>query len=127
MFATDWAYHCPPRAVAIPRALSASAISLKVRAPAFCASRMIGSTLATYLSASAFTALLRAMWSRGLWNVQGDKLCDAKRILEELHSEYGIRMPLAQFKRRIVRAMANGHSPLLEELKTQVRQLFLGD
>jgi hypothetical protein len=43
--ATDCAYHCPPRAVAIPRALGASAISLKVRAPAFCASRMIGSTL----------------------------------------------------------------------------------
>jgi hypothetical protein len=41
MFATDCAYHCPT----IPRALSASAISLRVRAPAFCASRMIGSTL----------------------------------------------------------------------------------
>ena len=27
MFATDCAYHCPPRAVAIPRALRASAIS----------------------------------------------------------------------------------------------------
>ena len=27
--ATLWAYHCPPRAVAIPLAFSASAISLK--------------------------------------------------------------------------------------------------
>ena len=27
MFATDCAYHCPPRAVAIPRVFSASAIS----------------------------------------------------------------------------------------------------
>jgi len=42
---------------------------LRVRAPAFWASRMIGNTLAAYLSASAFTAstaFLRAMWSRGL-------------------------------------------------------------
>jgi len=46
MFATLWAYHCPPRAVAIPRAFRASAISLSVRAPAFWASRMIGRTLA---------------------------------------------------------------------------------
>ena len=66
-----WAYHCPPRAVAMPRALSASAISRSVRAPAFCASRMIGSTFAAYLSASDFTAstaLLRAkaIWSREL-------------------------------------------------------------
>jgi hypothetical protein len=55
------------RAVAIPRALSASAISLRVRVPAFCASRMIGMTFAE-LSASAFTAstvLLRAAWSLG--------------------------------------------------------------
>ena len=29
------AYHCPRRAVGIPRALSASAIYLNVRAPAF--------------------------------------------------------------------------------------------
>src|SRR5215831_7428728 len=35
MFATDCAYHWPPRAVAMPRALSASAISRSVRAPAF--------------------------------------------------------------------------------------------
>jgi hypothetical protein len=42
----------PRRGVAMPRALSASAISMRVRAPAFCASRMIGSTLAAYLSAS---------------------------------------------------------------------------
>ena len=66
----------------------------------------------------------RAVELRGLWNVQGDELCDAKRILEELHSQYGIRMPLPQFKRRVVRAMANRHSPLLEELKTQVRRLL---
>jgi hypothetical protein len=32
MFATDFACHCPPRAVEMPRALSASAISLRVRA-----------------------------------------------------------------------------------------------
>jgi hypothetical protein len=45
MFATLWAYYCPPLTVAMPRALSASAISLRVRAPAFWASRMMGSTL----------------------------------------------------------------------------------
>jgi hypothetical protein len=66
----------------------------------------------------------RAIVLREAWAVQGDKLCDAKRILEELHSEYGVRMPLPQFKRRIVRAMSSRHSPLLEELKTQVRQLL---
>jgi hypothetical protein len=53
MFATDFAYHWPPRAVATPRAFKADAISLKVAAPAFCASRMMGSTLAAKnLSAS---------------------------------------------------------------------------
>ena len=36
----------PPRAVGIPRAFRASAICLSVPAPAFCASRMIGRTLA---------------------------------------------------------------------------------
>src|SRR5262245_25961919 len=40
MFATDCAYHCPPRAVVMPLAFSASAISLRVRAPAFWATRM---------------------------------------------------------------------------------------
>src|SRR6516165_4766022 len=68
MFATDCAYHWPPRAVAIPRALSALAISLSVRAPAFWASPMIGSTFAAKLSASAFTAaiaFLRATRRRG--------------------------------------------------------------
>ena len=54
-FATDLAYHCPPRAVATPRAFKADAISLRVVAPAFWASRMIGSTLAANLSASAVT------------------------------------------------------------------------
>jgi hypothetical protein len=69
MFATDFAYHCPPRAVATPRAFKADAISLRVAAPAFCASRMIGSTLAANLSASVVTAssaLLRATESLGL-------------------------------------------------------------
>jgi hypothetical protein len=42
MFATDCAYYCPPRAVAMPRAFSGSAISRSVRAPALWASRMIG-------------------------------------------------------------------------------------
>ena len=32
MFATLWAYHCPPRAVGIPRAFSASAICRNVLA-----------------------------------------------------------------------------------------------
>jgi hypothetical protein len=43
--------------------------SLRVVAPAFCASRMMGRTFAAYLSASAFiayTAPLRATWSLGL-------------------------------------------------------------
>ena len=68
-FATDCAYRWPPRDVAIPRALSGSAISRGVRAPAFWASRVIGRTLAAYLLASDFTAstaLLRAAWSLGL-------------------------------------------------------------
>jgi hypothetical protein len=52
MFATDFAYHCPPRAVATPRAFKADAISLSVAAPAFFASRMMGNTLAANLSAS---------------------------------------------------------------------------
>jgi hypothetical protein len=68
-FATDFACHCPPRAVATPRAFRADAISLSVLAPAFCASRMIGRTFAANLSASAVTActaLLRATESLGL-------------------------------------------------------------
>ena len=43
-------------------------MSLRVVAPAFCASRMMGSTFAAYLPASAFTAStapLRATWSFG--------------------------------------------------------------
>jgi hypothetical protein len=69
MLLTDVACHWPPRAVATPRAFSAAAISLSVFAPAFCASRMMGSTLAANLSApavTASTALLRAIWSLGL-------------------------------------------------------------
>jgi len=50
---TDFACHCPPRAVATPRAFSAAAISRNVVAPAFCASRMIGRTFAANRSASA--------------------------------------------------------------------------
>jgi hypothetical protein len=42
---TDFACHWPPRAVATPRAFSAAAISLRDVAPAFCASRMMGSTV----------------------------------------------------------------------------------
>jgi hypothetical protein len=38
---TGFACHCPPRAVATPRAFSAVAISLNVFAPAFWASLMI--------------------------------------------------------------------------------------
>jgi hypothetical protein len=63
MLLTDFACHWPPRAVATPLAFSASAMSLRVVAPAFCASRVIESTLAAYLSASALTvamAFLRA-------------------------------------------------------------------
>src|ERR1700738_4830367 len=69
MFATDFACHWPPRAVATPRAFKADAISLKVAAPAFCASRMMGSTLPANLSASVVTASsapLRATESLGL-------------------------------------------------------------
>ena len=55
MFATHFAYHWPPRAVGTPRAFSAAAMSLSVIAPAFCASRMMGKTLAANLSAEAVT------------------------------------------------------------------------
>ena len=71
-FATDFACHCPPRAVATPRAFSAAAISLRDVAPAFCASRMMGRTLAANRSASAVTAssaLLRATME--LWVAKG--------------------------------------------------------
>jgi hypothetical protein len=53
MFFTVVACHRPPRAVVMPRALRASATSRKVIAPARCASRMIGRTLAACVSASA--------------------------------------------------------------------------
>src|SRR5882724_1802752 len=69
MLLTDFACHCPPRAVATPRAFSAAAIFRRDVAPAFCASRMMGRTLAANLSAEAVTistALLRATWSFGL-------------------------------------------------------------
>jgi hypothetical protein len=46
MLLTDLACHRPPRAVAMPRAFSASAICRNVVAPAFWASRMMGRTLA---------------------------------------------------------------------------------
>ena len=52
MLATDCAYHRPPRAVGIPRAFSTAAICRSVLAPAFWASRMMGSMFAAYLSAS---------------------------------------------------------------------------
>jgi len=81
MFATDLAYQCPPRAVATPRAFKADAISLKGAAPAFCASRMMGSTLATNLSASVVTAasaLLRAIESLGLPSVTPRALAAAR-------------------------------------------------
>jgi hypothetical protein len=69
-------------------------------------------------------AKARAVELAASWDVEGDKYCDAKRILEELHGEYRIRMPLIQFKRRIVRAMARRHAPKLEELKAQIRRLL---
>ena len=50
MFATDFACHCPPRAVATPRAFSAAAMSLRDVAPAFWASRMMGRTFAANLA-----------------------------------------------------------------------------
>ena len=59
----------PPRAVATPRAFNALGMSVRVVAPAFCASLMMGRTLAANLSAEAVTvsiALLRATWSLGL-------------------------------------------------------------
>ena len=43
---TDFAYHLPPRGVVTPRALSASAIWCRDRAPVACISRIIGTTLA---------------------------------------------------------------------------------
>jgi hypothetical protein len=70
-FATDCAYHCPPRAVAIPRALSASAISLSVRAPAFCASRMIGSTFAAICQLRSSRRLRRSCEPHGAGGYQG--------------------------------------------------------
>jgi hypothetical protein len=51
MFFTEAANHFPPRAVCTPRAFSASVISRSVVAPAFCAARMIGSTLDAWRSA----------------------------------------------------------------------------
>ena len=45
-FLTDIACHAPPRAVEMPRALSASATARNVVAPAFCASLMMGRTFA---------------------------------------------------------------------------------
>jgi hypothetical protein len=77
MLLTDVTCHCPPRAVATPRAFSAAAISLKVAAPAFCAPRMMASTLAANLSASAVTASsapLRATESLGLPRVTREPL-----------------------------------------------------
>ena len=43
---TDFAYHCPPRGVVIPRAFRAAAIWCNDVAPARCISRIRGSTLA---------------------------------------------------------------------------------
>jgi hypothetical protein len=91
MLATDFAYHCPPRAVETPRAFKADAISLQVAAPAFCASRMIGSTLAANLSASVVTAssaLLRATESLGL----AITIAEALRTLAQIEKEDQIEL-----------------------------------
>jgi hypothetical protein len=55
-FRTLMAYHRPPRGVATPRGLRASASARKVVAPDFRISAMIGSALAAARSASALTA-----------------------------------------------------------------------
>jgi hypothetical protein len=68
-FLTDIACQLPPRAVEMPRALSASATARNVVAPAFWASLMIGRMFAACWSAPALidaTALSRASESLGL-------------------------------------------------------------
>jgi hypothetical protein len=50
---TDFAYHRPPRGVLMPHALRASAIWCSDVAPARCISRITGSTLVAWRSASA--------------------------------------------------------------------------
>jgi hypothetical protein len=64
------AYHRSPRAVAMLRALSASAISRSVRAPAFWASRIKGRTLAAYLSALPSRRPRRSCGPVGAWGYQ---------------------------------------------------------
>jgi Recombinase len=66
MSRTCVAAHVPPRAVRTPRELSTSAMARSDFAPAFCASRMIGSTFAANRFASAFTrAVVEAAEQRG--------------------------------------------------------------
>ena len=60
-FATCAAFHSPPRAVAIPRAVSAAATARKDVAPVALISRMIGATLAAKRSAAAALALLPSL------------------------------------------------------------------
>lgn len=58
-FATVWASQRPPRAVAIPRAFKAAAISRNDFAPALCASRMAGASVTANTSALACERHLR--------------------------------------------------------------------
>ena len=60
-FATCAAFHSPPRAVAIPRAVRAAATTRKDVAPVALISRMIGTTLAAKRSAAAALALLPSL------------------------------------------------------------------
>ena len=72
MFATDFACHCPPRAVGTPRAFSAAAISLRDVAPAFCASRMMGRTLAATVSLGCYGLHSALAGLMKPWVAQGD-------------------------------------------------------
>ena len=59
--ATCAAFHSPPRAVAIPRAVSAAATARKDVAPVALISRMIGTTFAAKRSEAAALALLPSL------------------------------------------------------------------
>jgi hypothetical protein len=58
------------------------------------------------------------------WSADWVKLCDGKRILEEIHAHYVLRLPLVHFKRRIVRAMGTRKSSNLESLMANIAPLL---
>jgi Protein of unknown function (DUF4435) len=58
------------------------------------------------------------------WEADWPKLCDGKRILEEIHAHYALRMPVSHFKRRIVRAMQARKSATLEAVTASIANLL---